>query len=99
MESAKAALQSVLATVQINEPKFKVYSNVTGKPYENAEEIRSLLAEQMISGVQWEKSMKHMMSEYAPKEYYETGPGKQLRAMLRKIDNDAFKACTVMECM
>ena len=27
MQAAKAALQEVLATVQINEPKFKVYSN------------------------------------------------------------------------
>jgi [acyl-carrier-protein] S-malonyltransferase len=96
MQAAKTALQEVLANVQINEPNFKVYSNVTGKAYSNAEEIRSLLAEQMVSGVQWETSMKNMMADDAPKEYVETGPGKQLKAMLRKIDQDAFKACAVI---
>jgi hypothetical protein len=53
-----------------------------------------------FTGVQWEASMSHMLAQgVAPRAYFETGPGKQLKAMLRKMDQDAFKACTVIDVM
>ena len=75
--------------------------------YENATQIRSLLPEQLVRGVQWEGSMRHLLdaattmggNAVRPRGFYETGPGKQLKAMLRKLDQEAFQACTVIDVM
>lgn len=107
MQNAKEALVKALETVTINEPSVAVYSNVSGKPYESAAQIKELLPEQLVSGVQWEATMKHLLEpeekekseRVRPNEFFETGPGSQLRTMLRKNDQEAAKACTVIDVM
>ena len=92
MATAKEALAEALAAVPISMPRVPVISNVTGAPYESAEQIRALLPEQMVTGVQWQGTMERLLA-LQPGRYVETGPGRQLRAMLRKMDAAAFQAC------
>ena len=40
MKSAEPILSRTLASMNIQMPQIKVYSNVTGKPYETIEDIK-----------------------------------------------------------
>tara|TARA_B100000795_G_scaffold171124_1_gene128968 strand:+ start:456 stop:695 length:240 start_codon:yes stop_codon:yes gene_type:complete len=70
-------------------PSIKVYSNVTGKPYESVEQIREQLKRQLLEPVMWEQGTKHLVA-LGCTQYVEAGPGKQLKAMMRRIDPDAW---------
>ena len=97
MEPATAKLRSVLETLQINVPRIPVYSNVTGRPYSSVSEIRDGLALQVTSPVRWETALRNMIADNPDIRFYEIGPGKQLKAMLRRIDKDAYKQCINIE--
>ena len=74
-----------------------MYSNVTGRPYEDAAQIRALLERQLVEGVKWEQSVVHMGTHHPCAQYVETGPGKQLKAMMRRIDNKMWAATIVVD--
>ena len=115
MKSAVPKLREGLSKVDIAPPKIPVFSNVTGLPYTDAEDIRNHLAEQIIRPVLWEGTVRNMiekakeeaggrrMSEGGEAErrmeregeltFVEVGPGRQLRAMLKRIDKEAFRKC------
>ena len=97
MEPAAEKLRSVLDRVQINFPKIPVYSNVTGRPYSSIGEIRDGLALQVIRPVQWETVVRSIARDTAGVHFMEIGPGKQLKAMLRRIDKEGFKHCLNIE--
>ena len=108
MTSAVAKLWKGLEKADINMPRVAVYSNVTGLPYSCAEEIRERLAEQIVKPVLWEATIRNMMEGEREREkkggegerevrFMEVGPGRQLRAMLKRIDKEAFKACINFE--
>ena len=97
MAPARAALRAALDAATVTMPSIPVYSNVTGKPYDDAAQIRTLLEEQMVGAVLWEQSVAHMRAHHACARYVETGPGKQLKAMMRRIDNDAWQATSVLD--
>jgi [acyl-carrier-protein] S-malonyltransferase len=48
-------------------------------------EIRQNLVYQLYSSVKWEDSMRFMLDQGVSR-FYEYGPGKVLRGLLRKID-------------
>lgn len=76
------------AKPSMSPPRCKVYMNVTAKPIDaktDVSEIIKLLGDQITSGVQWEKSMKNAIADGAT-EFYECGPSKQLKAMMKRID-------------
>ncbi len=50
MASATNPLADILAQVPIKLPKFKVYANTTGRPYESVEQIRAELQKQARKG-------------------------------------------------
>ena len=106
MTSAVAKLWKGLEIADISVPRMPVYSNVTGLPYSGVEEIRQRLAEQVVKPVLWEATIRNMVERGREKgeerereeweeerEVYfvEVGPGRQLRSMLKRIDNEAFK--------
>ena len=49
------------------------------------EEIRQLLVRQVVSPVLWETSMRNLL-EVPVEKFYEIGPGRVLRGLLRRID-------------
>lgn len=100
MSSAVPRLRDGLAMVDISPPRLPVYSNVTGLPYNDVEEIRRNLAEQIIRPVLWETTIRNMVERErggrvgeGGLKFVEIGPGRQMRAMLKRIDKDAFKNC------
>jgi [acyl-carrier-protein] S-malonyltransferase len=63
-------------------------SNVDARPHDDPEEIRELLLRQIVSPVLWEESMRYLLAERFD-EFYEVGPGRVLRGLLKRIDRKA----------
>jgi len=88
MQEAAEELKVVLGSVPMSEPKVPVISNYTARRERTVGEIRENLFFQMYSAVRWEESMKLMLSEGIGK-FYEFGPGKVLKGLMRRIDTNA----------
>lgn len=98
MKSAQDKLVKALeeALPNMKPPKCTVYMNVTGKPIPagaEPKEIVKLLADQLTSCVMWEPSMKAMIGDGVT-EFYELGPMKQLKAMMKRIDQNMWAKTT-----
>ena len=89
MTAAGAALSKVLDEADIQMPSIHVYSNVTGKPYTSVDEIKALLKRQLLEPVKWEQGTNDLIA-LGHAQYVEPGPGKQLKAMMRRICPDAW---------
>ena len=96
MAAASEALGKTLDEAEIQMPSILVYSNVTGKPYTSVDEIRSLLKRQLLEPVKWEQGTKDLVT-LGCTQYVEAGPGKQLKAMMRRIDQDAWNKTITLE--
>mmetsp|Transcript_12728 Transcript_12728/g.21593 ORF Transcript_12728/g.21593 Transcript_12728/m.21593 type:complete len:534 (+) Transcript_12728:133-1734(+) len=93
MQSAREAVEAVLKEVQINEPRIPVYSNVTSKPFLSKDEIPEMLARQLCEPVQWESTIRNLAADGKSK-MFELGPGTQIKAMCKRIDNKIWKEFT-----
>ena len=92
MQSASDNLEKALSTVKLNKPRIPVYSNVTASPFpEDEAEIKKLLMRQLTEPVQWEKLVKNLISN-GKKSLHELGPGQQIKAMVKRIDNACWRA-------
>jgi [acyl-carrier-protein] S-malonyltransferase len=85
MNPAVARLSAALAGVTIRRPSLPVYSNVDALPHQDPAEICDILVRQVISPVRWEETVRNLLSAGAS-QFYEVGPGKVLRGLLKRID-------------
>ena len=85
MEEASVAFAGELAAVPCRQPELPLYANLTAEPY--AGDPAALLARQICSPVQWERSMRNLIAAGAD-TFIEIGPGKTLSNMMKKIDPD-----------
>jgi [acyl-carrier-protein] S-malonyltransferase len=85
MQPAVEKLAAALANVPMFAPKIPVVSNVDASPHSDPEEIRALLVKQVVSPVRWEDSMRWMIDQ-GYDTFYEVGPGRVLRGLLKRID-------------
>jgi len=85
MKSAVERLAEALADVPMQRPKIPVVSNVDARPHDDPEKIRQLLIQQVLHPVYWEDSMRYLLQEGFD-QFYEVGPGRVLRGLLRRID-------------
>jgi len=90
MQGAKDAILEKLAEVEekMSKPRRQVYMNVTAQPIGPStpvHEIIRLLGEQLVSPVKWEQSMNQAIAD-GLEEFYECGPNKQLKAMMKRIN-------------
>ena len=85
MESARKGLQPLLEAIDWKEPVYTVLSNVTGMPYSSASEIPELLGKQVVGSVRWEDNCRWILFQ-GIENYYETGPGKVLQGLMKKIE-------------
>ena len=60
-------------------------SNVDARPHDDPAEIRELLVKQVLQPVLWEDSMRYLLQKGFD-QFYEAGPGRVLRGLLRRID-------------
>jgi [acyl-carrier-protein] S-malonyltransferase len=88
MDSAVERLRAALGGVAMSKPRIPVVSNVDARPHDDPEEIRQLLIRQVISPVRWEDSMRYLIGQ-GFNLFYEIGPGRVLRGLLRRIDRKA----------
>mmetsp|Transcript_79683 Transcript_79683/g.139007 ORF Transcript_79683/g.139007 Transcript_79683/m.139007 type:complete len:493 (+) Transcript_79683:83-1561(+) len=101
MEPAKNKLRAALEEVKpkMLRPRCKVFMNVNAQPVDRTtdpEKIIDLLADQMTSAVRWKDCMLSMIAD-GVNEYYECGPMKQLKAMMKRIDADSFSRTTTVD--
>ncbi|MEX2175867.1 MAG: ACP S-malonyltransferase [Pirellulaceae bacterium] len=95
MQPAVPRLAAALAGVTLKRPRIPVVSNVDAKAHDDPEEIRDLLVRQVISPVLWEESIRKLLAHgHGP--FWEVGPGRVLRALLKRIDRKA--ASDGVEC-
>jgi len=85
MTSASERLEEELSKISLNTPKVPFISNVSGNFESNPESIKKNLALQVNHKTLWEASARRMAQDGIA-EYYEIGPGKVLKGLLRKID-------------
>lgn len=88
MKPADAKLAEVLAGVPIRKPEIPVVSNVDAETHDDPDAIRDLLVRQVVSPVLWEDSLRKMLAAGVD-EFYEIGPGKVLRGLLKRVDRKA----------
>lgn len=85
MESACAPLAAALQAAPMQPPRFPVVSNVDARPHTDPEELRQLLVQQVVRPVLWEDSVRWLIDQGAG-SFYEIGPGKVLKGLLKRID-------------
>ena len=87
MASAQPKLAAELRLVMLRKPAVTVVSNVTARPHDGAETIRSRLVEQVAASVRWEASMRYLLSQGFTR-FVELGPGTALTGFIKRIDNN-----------
>jgi [acyl-carrier-protein] S-malonyltransferase len=88
MRPADDTLKAVLDRVEIRRPRIPVISNVDAQPHEDPNEIRAILVRQVVSPVLWEDCVRKMLAE-GVQQFFEIGPGRVLKALLKRIDRKA----------
>jgi [acyl-carrier-protein] S-malonyltransferase len=76
----------------MQKPRIPVISNVDALPHDDPEEIRQILVRQVLQPVRWEDSMRYLIAQGFD-QFYEVGPGRVLRGLLRRIDRSASCQC------
>lgn len=91
MQPAVERLGAALAQTTIRPPRIPVISNVDARPHTDPDEIRGLLARQVVGVVEWNASMTHLLST-GVRAMWEVGPGRVLRGLMKRIDRSV--ACS-----
>lgn len=91
MRGAMAELTEALARTPLVVPRIPVVSNVDARPHTDPDELRRLLACQLVGVVEWQASMEHLLAPRAAGgqgvvRLWEVGPGRVLRGLLKRID-------------
>lgn len=88
MQPAVGRLTEALSRAEIKPTRVPVYSNVDAAAHGQPEELRALLARQIISPVLWEASLRSLMAA-GLSSFIEIGAGKVLAGTLKRIDRKA----------
>lgn len=88
MDPAVSRLEAALAATQIRTPRIPVISNVDAQPHADPETIKKILARQATSPVQWETTVKTLLTK-GMKKSYELGPGKVIAGIVKRMDKSA----------
>ncbi len=86
MEEASQKLKERIAKMEFTDCKIPVISNADAAPHTKAAEIKENLVKQLTLPVLWQKSIEYMAQQKI-NIFYEVGPGKVLKGLLRKIDS------------
>jgi len=81
-------LKPFLSNTPMFPPLIPVVSNYTARPQYRVSQIQENLVYQVYSPVKWEDSMRFMLSQGVAR-FYEIGPGKVLRGLLKRISPEA----------
>jgi [acyl-carrier-protein] S-malonyltransferase len=87
MKPAAEKLGKALESIEVQELKIPVLSNVEADFYPSKNEVKRLLTEQVDHPVRWIEEMEKMIREGVDKGV-EIGPGKVLNGLVRKINRE-----------
>jgi len=96
-DQLNAALDAALPAMQ--PPKIAVWMNASAQPMRPGCDPRGIvenLKKQLTQAVQWEKSIQGIIKE-GIQECYEVGPQKQLKAVMKRIDEKVWKVTQNVE--
>jgi [acyl-carrier-protein] S-malonyltransferase len=85
MQPAADKMRAELDRVTFASPAKAVYSNVTAMPHTAPDAIKRLLVEQIVSPVQWERTMKTILTDPEGR-YVELSPGRTLAGLAKRIN-------------
>ena len=92
MFEASVELKEFLKKIPLTAPVVPVVGNYTAQPQYKALQIEENLVWQMHKSVRWEESMKFVLSQ-GINQFYEFGPGKVLKGLMRRIESNAQVVC------
>jgi [acyl-carrier-protein] S-malonyltransferase len=87
MAPAAEEMRNALASVAMKNPIVPLIANVRAAPVSDADEIRSLLVEQVTGQVRWRETVEWFGAN-AVSVLYEIGAGKVLTGLVRRIDKN-----------
>jgi [acyl-carrier-protein] S-malonyltransferase len=88
MQPAVERLATALSKVELRPPRIPVLSNVDATAHSDPGTIRELLVQQVVAPVLWEETLRKMLAHgHGP--FWEVGPGRVLRGLLKRIDRKA----------
>jgi [acyl-carrier-protein] S-malonyltransferase len=93
MQPAQEAVEGVLASLTLTDPRIPVAANVSGGLVRTAAAARDALIRQVTGAVRWVECVEALKGAGA-EMFIEVGPGKVLCGLLRQID-PALKALNV----
>lgn len=88
MEPARVELEEAIESTNFNLPTCPVYQNVTALPATDTDIIKANLIKQLTSPVRWTQLVQKMVEDGAT-QFTESGPGKVLQGLVRKIHREA----------
>jgi len=84
MQPAADAMAEALAGIVVNPPSVPVVANVSARPISEPAEIVRSLVQQVTGTVRWRESVA-FMADAGVAAFYETGTGKVLSGLVRRI--------------
>lgn len=88
MSTAQEGLNHAIDAIEFQEPLVPIIGNVDAKPLTSAAEVKDELKRQLMSCVQWNRGIQHMLGS-GVNTFVEMGNGKILSSMIRRIDRSA----------
>jgi [acyl-carrier-protein] S-malonyltransferase len=87
MKEAAEEFKKELGKTKFSNPKVPIVSNVTADYENRVDGIKENLVKQLYSPVRWEESILKISQEGC-NTFFEIGPGKVLKGLLRRINHD-----------
>jgi len=87
MQPAVIGMKSALEKVIFKDPVVPIIGNVTAQPLTKGIQLHDELLTQLVSSVQWQKSVEYMIG-HGVKKFIEIGPGKVLAGLIKRIDKE-----------
>jgi [acyl-carrier-protein] S-malonyltransferase len=84
MEPASAGLALAVAEAPLGEATIPLISNISATPLTDAEALRTELARQIVSPVQWVKTVEYLSAQGVT-TFVEIGPGQVLSGLVKRI--------------
>ena len=88
MQPVAQTFEEDLDQATFRDPRVPVVCNVGASLVKKKEQVRDLLARQIYSRVEWEPSMRKLLS-LGVSRFIEVGPGRVLTSLMKKIDKEA----------
>jgi len=84
MEPAVNGLTVAISEFTFRKPAVPLVANVTGEPLTDAKAIKQELIDQLLSCVQWQRSIENMAAAGVT-TFFEIGPGQVLTGLIKRI--------------